>query len=94
VGQISLPQGISYLNAAEQDETKVIDSLTLEQYHEICFWNLSQIRTVAIYTDATVNPGALLVCSSDDQVNEWRAVYLLSGTGFFTIKLLSKFQLW
>jgi hypothetical protein len=64
VGEISHPQGITSLDTADQAAT-VIDSLTLEQYHDICYWELSRRRTVAISTDITVNLGVVLACSSD-----------------------------
>lgn len=47
----------------------VVDSLTLEQYHHICYFHLSWRRTITISTDITVNLGAVLVCSSGDQLD-------------------------
>ncbi|KAJ6462850.1 hypothetical protein C8R45DRAFT_523986 [Mycena sanguinolenta] len=45
--------------------TTFIDSLTLEQYHYICFWNLRQYRHFDLSASTTVNPGAVFHCSSD-----------------------------
>jgi hypothetical protein len=37
----------------------VVESLTTEEYHDICFINLSQIRTISISTTTTVNLGGI-----------------------------------
>lgn len=49
----------------------VIDSLTLEQYHEICDWMLSRPRTMTISTDVTLNLGTVFVGSAEDQLDDW-----------------------
>jgi hypothetical protein len=43
-----------------------IESLTMEDYHNICFFNLPQFRTISIFTSTTVNLGAIIACSSGD----------------------------
>jgi hypothetical protein len=43
----------------------VIESLTVEEYHNICFLNLSQFRTISISISTTVNLGAIIACSSN-----------------------------
>jgi hypothetical protein len=45
-----------------------IDSLTLEQYHKICFCYLSKWRNITVSTDVTVNVGVIIACSSSDQL--------------------------
>jgi ABC-type uncharacterized transport system substrate-binding protein len=52
-------------------EIIVTDSLTLEQYHGICYYHLSRIRTIAVSADVAVNFGAVIACSLDDQVQDW-----------------------
>jgi hypothetical protein len=37
----------------------VVESLPTEEYHDICFLNLSQFRTISISTSMTVNLGAI-----------------------------------
>jgi hypothetical protein len=43
----------------------VVESLTTDEYHIICFTNLSQFRTISISTSTTVNLVAIIACSSD-----------------------------
>jgi hypothetical protein len=43
----------------------VVESLTMEHYHDICFLNLSQFRTITISTSTTANLGVIVACSSD-----------------------------
>jgi hypothetical protein len=74
--QILCPKGISSLNAPDQ-EAMVIDSLTLEQYHNICSWNLSQTQTITISTNVTVNLGAVFTCSPEDQLQDWMEIVFL-----------------
>jgi hypothetical protein len=69
VGDISLPHGITSLDAPDQ-EAMVIDSLTLEQYHEICYWDLSRRRSISLSTPVTVKLGAVIASSWDDQVKD------------------------
>jgi hypothetical protein len=47
-------------------EAMVIDSLTLKQYHEICYCYLSNWGNISISTDVTVNLGSVIVISSND----------------------------
>jgi hypothetical protein len=68
--KISRPQGITSLNATEEEEATVIKSLTLEQYQEICLLNLSRTRTLNISADVTVNLGGVFACSSEYQYKD------------------------
>jgi hypothetical protein len=58
------------LNAPGQ-EAMVVDSLTLEQYHQICYWYLSNWRNISISPDVTVNLGTVITCSSGDQLQDF-----------------------
>lgn len=69
LGEISRPQGIMHLGAT--DETMVIESLTLKQYHTICYYNLSQNRTISVLTNVTLDLAGVFACSSDDQLDNW-----------------------
>jgi hypothetical protein len=69
LGHISRPREINYLNATEVP--MLINSLTLEQYHDICFWKLSRTQTITVPADATLNLGTVFVCSSGDQLQDW-----------------------
>ncbi|KAF7340618.1 hypothetical protein MSAN_02133500 [Mycena sanguinolenta] len=42
--------------------TMFIESLTLEQYHNICACNLGQYRSIALSTDTIINMGAVFRC--------------------------------
>ncbi|KAF7374120.1 hypothetical protein MSAN_00293200 [Mycena sanguinolenta] len=58
--EISRSQGLNSLGEANM-EAGVIESLTLEQYHEVCFWDLSRRRYVsAISRSGIVNLGAVM----------------------------------
>lgn len=69
LGEISRPQEIMHLGAT--DETMVIESLTLKQYHTICYYNLSQNRTISVLTNVTLDLAGVFACSSDDQLDNW-----------------------
>jgi hypothetical protein len=73
VDGISRPQRITSLDTPGQ-EAIVIDSLTLETYHEICYWELSRPRTITISPGATVNLGAVIACSPADQLHDWMEI--------------------
>jgi hypothetical protein len=60
-------RGLTSLNVPD-DKAMVISSLTLQQYHDICDWDLSLTRTVLVSTDLTVNLGAVFGCYSGDQL--------------------------
>jgi hypothetical protein len=48
--------------SASNTEAAIIESLTLEQYHEICSWNLKQLRPLHSSSTKVVNMGAVLSC--------------------------------
>jgi hypothetical protein len=77
VEEVSHAQGFTSLNAPGQ-EAMVIESLTLEQYHRICYWNLSHRRkhlpSISITPDVSVNLGAIIGCSSSDQLQDWMEI--------------------
>ncbi|KAJ6524192.1 hypothetical protein B0H19DRAFT_1276637 [Mycena capillaripes] len=52
---------------APGQETQIIASLTVEQYHDICYWDLSHFQKSPKSRSATVNVGA--VYSSSDHFN-------------------------
>ncbi|KAJ6536395.1 hypothetical protein B0H19DRAFT_384677 [Mycena capillaripes] len=55
---ISIPREITPLNASNQ-EALIIDSLTLEQYHDLCYWDLSQFRQSFSSAGVAVKVGAI-----------------------------------
>ncbi|KAJ7679342.1 hypothetical protein DFH06DRAFT_1465460 [Mycena polygramma] len=57
--------GQDLLTTINQTAT-VIDSLTLEQYHRICYIQLSRTRVLHLSTPRTVNLGALMFGPSND----------------------------
>jgi hypothetical protein len=65
VDEIPSRYPIEQLETPDQ-EAFAIDALALEQYHQICYWNLSRFRTFDCSTSATVNLSAIIVCSSGD----------------------------
>ncbi|KAJ6512395.1 hypothetical protein C8R45DRAFT_1152015, partial [Mycena sanguinolenta] len=51
----------------------IVDSLTLDQYHEICRWEFSTTRSISIPTSVTVNLDSVLNCPSrgtSDEITE------------------------
>jgi hypothetical protein len=52
------------------NETMVIDSLTIEQYNDIGYYDLSQRRTITVSADVEVNLSGVFVCSSGDQLDD------------------------
>jgi hypothetical protein len=54
-----------------------IDSLTLEQYHKICYWNLLQYRKIYCSASATVNLNTIIVCASGDRLEDSVEIALL-----------------
>jgi hypothetical protein len=45
-------------------ELMVFESLIMQEYHNICSFNLSQFRTISISTSMAAKPGAIISCSS------------------------------
>jgi hypothetical protein len=50
-------------------ESAVIESLTLEQYHEICFWELKKARPI-YSSSAVIKVGAVLFCPSSNRLED------------------------
>ncbi|KAF7340627.1 hypothetical protein MSAN_02134600 [Mycena sanguinolenta] len=48
-----------YSSSEDTETTTFIDSLTLEQYHAICRWNLGQHQWIALSANTTVNLGVV-----------------------------------
>jgi hypothetical protein len=68
--------GIKSWDLLNQDAI-AIDALTLEQYHTICYWNLSQFRNLYCSASATVNLNTVIVCSSGDYLEHLVEIALL-----------------
>lgn len=49
-------------------EAVVINSLTLEQFHSICHWDLVQWRAGNFCVPVTVHLGAILLASGSDEI--------------------------
>jgi hypothetical protein len=67
--RIPLLPGIKPSEGLNQD-AMAIDTLTLEQYHKICFWNLSRRRNLYCSVSATVNLNAIIACPSGDRLED------------------------
>jgi hypothetical protein len=63
-GALSSSQGM-YAPSASNMEVMVVESLTKEEYHRICFVNLSRNRYISTSISMTVKPGAIIACSLD-----------------------------
>ncbi|KAF7374159.1 hypothetical protein MSAN_00297600 [Mycena sanguinolenta] len=59
---MSTQQGLKLL-VPENTEGTIIDTLTLDQYHEICYWKFSTVRCISISTSMTVNLPSVVNCA-------------------------------
>ncbi|KAJ7882265.1 hypothetical protein B0H13DRAFT_2539465, partial [Mycena leptocephala] len=62
------------------EEAIAINSLTLEQYHNICYWSLSRTRNFDCSSSATVNLNTIIVCTAGDQLEDSVEIALLPDT--------------
>jgi hypothetical protein len=62
---------------APAQEAMAIDALTIEQYHEICYWYLSQHRNLHSSASATETLNAIFACASGDQLEDLVEIALL-----------------
>ncbi|KAJ6528883.1 hypothetical protein B0H19DRAFT_533185 [Mycena capillaripes] len=53
-----------YSSNAPNTEAKIIESLTLEEYHHICHWFLGHVRFVRTSTPTALNLGTVICCPS------------------------------
>ncbi|KAJ7775324.1 hypothetical protein B0H16DRAFT_41860 [Mycena metata] len=68
-GIISNRHSITSLDTSDE-ELLAIEWLSLEQFHEICYWNLSKVRPISSYAvsaSARINLGAVIAKSSLEQ---------------------------
>jgi hypothetical protein len=61
-------------------EAIAIDSLTLKEFHYICFWNPSLPQYLYCSTSATVNLNAIITCVSGDRLEDSVEIALLPDT--------------
>ncbi|KAJ7038862.1 hypothetical protein C8F04DRAFT_1087784 [Mycena alexandri] len=73
---ISSPNRIESLDAANH-EAMIINALTLDQYHRICYYELSQTREISISTSPMVNLGAVISSSSGTQLEDFLEIAFL-----------------
>jgi hypothetical protein len=69
VVNIPAMQDVFPFNAA-YTEPIIIDSLKLEQYHRIIYWNLGHPRTISTSASVIVNLGAIILCPSNNQLED------------------------
>ncbi|KAJ7301183.1 hypothetical protein DFH08DRAFT_119453 [Mycena albidolilacea] len=61
-------------------EAAALGFLTLEEYHEICYWQFSQHRIASIDNPITFNPGAVISCSWGNQLEDFVEIAFLPQT--------------
>ncbi|KAJ6512458.1 hypothetical protein C8R45DRAFT_960468 [Mycena sanguinolenta] len=66
--RLALQQGLKFL-ALGNSEATIIDSLTLDQYHSTCYWEISVPRFTST-SSAIVNLGSVRNWPSDDTIND------------------------
>jgi hypothetical protein len=64
LAEVTRRNGIDTSDASRQ-ETIVVDYLTLEQYHSICYWDLSRHFRISISAPITVTLGAVVARTLD-----------------------------
>ncbi|KAJ6555862.1 hypothetical protein B0H19DRAFT_137156 [Mycena capillaripes] len=69
-----------YSSNAPNTEAKIIESLTLEQYHHICYQSLGHFRFTNISTPITHNLGAVICCPSRDRLEDSVEIAWLPNT--------------
>jgi hypothetical protein len=69
--------------AAPAQEAIAIDSLTLNHFHEICYWNLGRPRNLYSSASATANLNGIIACVSGDRPEDWVEIALLADTEVF-----------
>lgn len=60
-------------------EGAIIDSLTLEQYHRICDWNLRKYRRFPVSASIIVNLGTVVSCPSSNRFEDSVEIASLSN---------------
>jgi hypothetical protein len=69
VGEIPRIQGIKPWATSDQ-VSMAIDILTLSQYQEICYWNLSRLPHFHSSAPVNVNLNSIIACSSGNQLED------------------------
>jgi hypothetical protein len=64
LAEVTRRNGIDTSDASRQ-ETIIVDYLTLEQYHSICYWDLSRHFRISISAPITVTLGAVVARTLD-----------------------------
>jgi hypothetical protein len=61
-------------------EAAAFDSLTLEEYHEICYWQFSQRRYVSVYNPIMFNLGTVISCPLGNRLEDLVEIAFLPRT--------------
>lgn len=61
-----------------------MQSLDIEKYHDICSWHLSQARNFSARVQAELNPGAVMDCPANFQLEDSVELAVLTSTNFCT----------
>lgn len=56
----------------------LMDDLTFDVFHHICWFHLSRRRVFSIFTRMTSNLGAIISCSSADRLQDWSEIAIPS----------------
>ncbi|KAJ6448264.1 hypothetical protein C8R45DRAFT_1115422 [Mycena sanguinolenta] len=79
LGSMPTHQGLDFL-AGENAEATIIDSLTLDQYHSICYWQFSVIRSISIATSSRVKIGTVSNSVPEDTLDNMLEIAWLPNT--------------
>ncbi|KAJ6512529.1 hypothetical protein C8R45DRAFT_890260 [Mycena sanguinolenta] len=62
-------QGLQFL-AGKNSEATIINTLTMNQYHSICYWGVSVLRSMSISPSVSVNIGSVFNYASEDSFDD------------------------
>ncbi|KAF7366225.1 hypothetical protein MVEN_00499700 [Mycena venus] len=65
----SRSQGIKTLDAPNPEDV-AIDHLTMEDYQDVCFWDLARMRRMYSSDPVTLRPGAIIYCPCADNLED------------------------
>ncbi|KAF7374204.1 hypothetical protein MSAN_00302500 [Mycena sanguinolenta] len=80
--ELSTQQGLQFLSAQIMEAT-VIDSLALDQYHNLCYREFSETRFMSVSRSVTVNIGSVFHCPSDNTFDDMVEIAWLPNIGLW-----------
>ncbi|KAJ7472527.1 hypothetical protein FB451DRAFT_298393 [Mycena latifolia] len=67
------------------EDWKIIDSISLAQYHQICFYHFRHVRMFSISTNALVHLGAIIYCPHGSEIQGSEEIGFIPELIFFNL---------